>query len=90
MSYDNPKTPEGVDDSSSNPMQSPMDSVMAMFLMSLTNFGDYYGAFEKTEHQFEAKVGNELFVDRFGTYYNFKKYSNSLKGQEKWFCSHSF
>ncbi|XP_046383635.1 uncharacterized protein LOC124154144 isoform X2 [Ischnura elegans] len=59
LSYDNPNTPEGIDDSSSNPMPSPMESVMAMFLMSLTNFGDYYGAFEKTDHPFEAKL---LFV----------------------------
>jgi hypothetical protein len=27
-----------------------------MFLMSMTNFGDYYSAFERTEHEFEAKV----------------------------------
>ncbi|XP_032689459.1 transient receptor potential cation channel subfamily V member 5 isoform X2 [Odontomachus brunneus] len=59
LSFDNPNTPEGVDDSVSNPMPSPMESVMAMFLMSMTNFGDYYGAFERTEHEFEAKL---LFV----------------------------
>ncbi|XP_014468135.1 PREDICTED: transient receptor potential cation channel subfamily V member 5 isoform X1 [Dinoponera quadriceps] len=59
LSFDNPNTPEGVDDSVSNPMPSPMESVMAMFLMSMTNFGDYYGAFESTEHEFEAKL---LFV----------------------------
>lgn len=56
LSFDNPNTPEGVDDSVSNPMPSPMESVMAMFLMSMTNFGDYYGAFERTEHEFESKV----------------------------------
>ncbi|XP_072757468.1 transient receptor potential cation channel subfamily V member 5 [Anoplolepis gracilipes] len=59
LSFDNPNTPEGVDDSISNPMPSPMESVMAMFLMSLTNFGDYFGAFERTKHEFEAKL---LFV----------------------------
>ncbi|XP_044012696.1 transient receptor potential cation channel subfamily V member 5 [Aphidius gifuensis] len=59
LSFDNPQTPEGVDDSTSNPMPSPMESVMAMFLMSMTNFGDYYGAFERTEHEIEAKC---LFV----------------------------
>ncbi|XP_053981188.1 transient receptor potential cation channel subfamily V member 5 [Hylaeus volcanicus] len=59
LSFDNPNTPEGVDDSISNPMPSPMESVMAMFLMSMTNFGDYYGAFERTEHEMEAKL---LFV----------------------------
>lgn len=56
LSFDNPNTPEGIDDSITNPMPSPMESVMAMFLMSMTNFGDYYGAFERTEHEFEAKV----------------------------------
>ncbi|XP_012525905.1 transient receptor potential cation channel subfamily V member 5 isoform X4 [Monomorium pharaonis] len=59
LSFDNPNTPEGVDDSMTNPMPSPMESVMAMFLMSMTNFGDYFGAFERTEHEFEAKL---LFV----------------------------
>lgn len=56
LSFDNPQTPEGVDDTTSNPMPSPMESIMAMFLMSMTNFGDYYGAFERTEHEMEAKV----------------------------------
>jgi len=32
---------------------------MAMFLMSMTNFGDYYNAFSRTEHEYEAKI---LFV----------------------------
>lgn len=59
LTFDNPNTPDGVDDSMSNPMPSPMESVMAMFLMSMTNFGDYYGAFERTEHETEAKF---LFV----------------------------
>ncbi|XP_048506566.1 transient receptor potential cation channel subfamily V member 5 isoform X2 [Athalia rosae] len=59
LSFDNPNTPEGVDDSVSNPMPSPMESIMAMFLMSVTNFGDYYGAFERTDHELEAKC---LFV----------------------------
>ncbi|XP_011054744.1 PREDICTED: transient receptor potential cation channel subfamily V member 5 isoform X2 [Acromyrmex echinatior] len=59
LSFDNPNTPEGIDDSITNPMPSPMESVMAMFLMSMTNFGDYFGAFDRTEHEFEAKL---LFV----------------------------
>lgn len=59
LSFDNPNTPDGTDDSITNPMPSPMESVMAMFLMSMTNFGDYFGAFERTEHEFEAKL---LFV----------------------------
>lgn len=29
---------------------------MAMFLMSLTSFSDYYGAFDRTDHEIEAKV----------------------------------
>lgn len=56
LSFDNPNTPEGVDDSVSNPMPSPMESIMAMFLMSLTSFSDYYGAFDRTDHEIEAKV----------------------------------
>lgn len=56
LSFDNPLTPEDVDDSATNPMSTPIESIMAMFLMSMTNFGDYYGAFERTEHEYEAKV----------------------------------
>ncbi|XP_015609265.1 transient receptor potential cation channel subfamily V member 5 isoform X2 [Cephus cinctus] len=56
LSFDNPNTPEGVDDSVSNPMPSPLESIMAMFLMSMTTFGDYYGAFERTDHEMEAKL----------------------------------
>ncbi|KDR23153.1 Transient receptor potential cation channel subfamily V member 5, partial [Zootermopsis nevadensis] len=63
LSFDNPNTPEGVDDSVSNPMPSPTESVLAMFLMSMTNFGDYYGAFERTGHEYEAKL---LFVIYMG------------------------
>lgn len=44
----------------SNPMPSPIESIMAMFLMSMTNFGDYYGAFERTQHEIEAKVINNI------------------------------
>ncbi|XP_058801276.1 uncharacterized protein LOC131670008 [Phymastichus coffea] len=47
------------EDHKSNPMPSAMESIMAMFLMSMTNFGDYYDAFENTEHEIEAK---SLFV----------------------------
>lgn len=59
LSFDNPTTPDGVDDSESNPMPSPMESIVAMFLMSLTNFGDYFGTMERTNHEMEAKF---LFV----------------------------
>nr|XP_019536378.2 transient receptor potential cation channel subfamily V member 5 [Aedes albopictus] len=50
---------KGEEDGDENPMPSPMESIVAMFLMSLTNFGDYYGALDKTEHEGCAKV---LFV----------------------------
>ncbi|CAG9853902.1 unnamed protein product [Phyllotreta striolata] len=59
LSFDNPLTPDDVDDSATNPMSTPIESIMAMFLMSLTNFGDYYDAFARTEHEIEAKI---LFV----------------------------
>ncbi len=39
-----------------NPMPSPIESVMAMFLMSMNTFSDYYAAFEKTNHELVAKV----------------------------------
>ena len=56
LSFDDPKTPDDVDDSATNPMSTPIESIMAMFLMSMTNFGDYYAAFERTDHEYEAKV----------------------------------
>ncbi|XP_050307114.1 transient receptor potential cation channel subfamily V member 1 isoform X2 [Anthonomus grandis grandis] len=59
LSFDNPLTPEDIDDSATNPMSTPAESIMAMFLMSMTNFGDYYNAFAKTKHEYEAKI---LFV----------------------------
>lgn len=59
LSFDNPATPEGIDDSETNPVPSAMESIVAMFLMSLTNFGDYYGTMERTNHEMEAKI---LFV----------------------------
>ncbi|XP_049822636.1 transient receptor potential cation channel subfamily V member 2 [Aethina tumida] len=59
LSFDNPLTPEDVDDSATNPISTPIESIMAMFLMSMTNFGDYYDAFARTEHEYEAKI---LFV----------------------------
>lgn len=59
LSFDNPATPEGVDDSESNPVPSAMESIVAMFLMSLTNFGDYYGTMDRTNHEMEGKI---LFV----------------------------
>lgn len=56
LSFDNPLTPDDVDDSATNPISTPIESIMAMFLMSMTNFGDYYTAFERTDHEYEAKV----------------------------------
>ncbi|XP_075163495.1 transient receptor potential cation channel subfamily V member nanchung [Haematobia irritans] len=55
-------TPEEIDDIGTNPMPSPMESVVAMFLMSLTNFGDYYGAMISTQHEYEAKILFFLFM----------------------------
>lgn len=43
-----------------NPISSPMESFISMFLMSLGNFGDYYGGMEFTEHETHAKVGVEF------------------------------
>jgi transient receptor potential cation channel subfamily V protein 5 len=39
-----------------NPISSPMESFISMFLMSLGNFGDYYGGMEYTAHEMQAKV----------------------------------
>ncbi|EDS45718.1 TRP channel protein nanchung [Culex quinquefasciatus] len=50
---------KGEEEGDENPMPSPMESIVAMFLMSLTNFGDYYAALEDTAHEGCAKV---LFV----------------------------
>lgn len=56
LSFDNPETPDGVDDSMTNPMPNAVESVVAMFLMSMNTFDDYYAAFEKTNHEMVAKV----------------------------------
>ncbi|XP_076042112.1 uncharacterized protein LOC143026009 [Oratosquilla oratoria] len=42
-----------------NPMPSPAESVMAMFIMSLNNFGDVYDSLECTDHEISGKI---LFV----------------------------
>jgi transient receptor potential cation channel subfamily V member 5 len=39
-----------------NPISSPMESFISMFLMSLGNFGDYYGGMEYTQLEMQAKV----------------------------------
>lgn len=49
-------------ESQNNPVPSPMESVVAMFLMSLTNFGDYYGAMDQTNHETEGKILFVLFM----------------------------
>ncbi|CAB0003333.1 unnamed protein product [Nesidiocoris tenuis] len=56
LSFDNPNTPEGVDDTLSNPIPHPVEAVMAMFFMSMTSFGDYYPALERTDHEFNGKL----------------------------------
>uniref|UniRef100_A0A182RGL2 Ion transport domain-containing protein n=1 Tax=Anopheles funestus TaxID=62324 RepID=A0A182RGL2_ANOFN len=50
------------EDGDANPMPSPIESIVAMFLMSLTNFGDYYGALENTDHEMCAKILFVLFM----------------------------
>lgn len=62
LTFDNPTTPDGVDDSVSNPVPSPMESIVAMFLMSLGSFGDYYGAIDTTRHDTEGKILFVLFM----------------------------
>ncbi|XP_025425861.1 transient receptor potential cation channel subfamily V member 5 isoform X2 [Sipha flava] len=62
LSYDNPLTPEGIDDSVLNPMPTPTESVMAMFLMSVNTFTDYYTAFDKTSHTLVAKWARIVLV----------------------------
>lgn len=62
LTFDNPATPEEIDDSETNPMPSPMESIVAMFLMSLTNFGDYFGGMGSTQHEYEAKTLFFLFM----------------------------
>ncbi|XP_025425863.1 transient receptor potential cation channel subfamily V member 6 isoform X4 [Sipha flava] len=62
LSYDNPLTPEGIDDSVLNPMPTPTESVMAMFLMSVNTFTDYYTAFDKTSHTLVAKFCFIVFM----------------------------
>lgn len=44
-----------------NPLPNPIESIMAMFLMSLTSFGDYYPQFEKTMHDHGSKVLSLIF-----------------------------
>lgn len=48
----------------SNPIPNPVEAVMAMFFMSMTSFGDYYPAMEKTDHEFGAKVNWAYFIAR--------------------------
>ncbi|VVC37752.1 Ankyrin repeat,Ankyrin repeat-containing domain,Ion transport domain [Cinara cedri] len=62
LSYDNPLTPEGIDDSVLNPMPTPTESIMAMFLMSVNTFTDYYTAFDKTSHTLVAKFCFIVFM----------------------------
>ncbi|XKL66119.1 hypothetical protein PGB90_009539 [Kerria lacca] len=62
LTFDNPKTSEEVDDSVNNPMPNPIESVVAMFLMSMNAFSDYYVAFEKTNHETVAKFCFVIFM----------------------------
>ncbi|XP_055376227.1 transient receptor potential cation channel subfamily V member 5 [Condylostylus longicornis] len=58
LTFDYPESDDS-DDEEVNPVPSPMEAIVAMFLMSLTNFGDYYQAMVSTRHEMEAKI---LFV----------------------------
>lgn len=58
-----------------NPISSPMESFISMFLMSLGNFGDYYKGMEFTGHEMQAKVcfkinflAINLMIFRFSTF----------------------
>lgn len=44
-----------------NPISSPMESFIAMFLMSLGNFGDYFGGMAFTDLEMHAKVSDTYF-----------------------------
>lgn len=59
LSFETPKGGGDSDDPDENPVPSAMESIVAMFLMSLTNFGDYYSSMENTNHEVEGKI---LFV----------------------------
>lgn len=41
-----------------SPFQHPIEAVMGMFMMSLGEFGDYYEAFDQTEHPILSKVNH--------------------------------
>ncbi|XP_050521894.1 transient receptor potential cation channel subfamily V member 5 isoform X2 [Daktulosphaira vitifoliae] len=62
LSFDNPLTPGNVDDIVENPMPSPIESIMAMFLMSVNAFAEYYEAFDKTSHTLVAKFCFIVFM----------------------------
>ncbi|KAL7635754.1 UNVERIFIED_CONTAM: hypothetical protein RMT77_013571 [Armadillidium vulgare] len=47
---------------SSNPVSTPVESVMTMFIMSLGNFGDLYSAIECTEHEVTGKIMFLVFM----------------------------
>lgn len=59
------KPPEG----KSNPMSTPAESVITMFLMSLQSFEQTFDAFKDTEHPYIAKV---TVITWILTYYSSK------------------
>lgn len=83
LSFDNPLTPEGIDDSILNPMPTPTESIMAMFLMSVNTFTDYYTAFDKTSHTLVAKVRiyNDNNITFFQHYFcnNWRRFYSILR-----------
>ena len=54
LSFDNSEEDEP--EPEFNPISSPMESFISIFLMSLGNFNDYYGGMEYTEHEMQSKV----------------------------------
>ncbi|KAG5682668.1 hypothetical protein PVAND_012006 [Polypedilum vanderplanki] len=60
LTFDNSEEEEP--DPEFNPIASPMESFISMFLMSLGNFGDYYGGMEYTAHEMQAKTLFVLFM----------------------------
>ena len=50
------------EESKYNPMDSPMESVIANFIMSLGGFGAYWPLFENTKHSLAGKIHCSLFL----------------------------
>lgn len=62
LAFDPNASGGGGEEAASNPVPSPMESIVAMFLMSLGTFGDYYGAMDNTSHEVVGKILFVLFM----------------------------